>query len=39
MEYRLTRNAPRIKKALEQFDVKNVSECMKNTYMELLGEK
>lgn len=27
------------KKALEQFDVKNVSECMKNTYMELLGEK
>lgn len=27
------------KKALEQFDVKNISECMKNTYMELLGEK
>ena len=27
------------KKALEQFDVKTVSECMKNTYMELLGEK
>ena len=27
------------KKALAQFDVKTVSECMKNTYMELLGEK
>ena len=36
MEYRLTRNAPRIKKALEQFDVKNVSECMRKVYTAVL---
>ena len=27
------------KKALEQFDVKNVSACMQKIYMELLGDK